>query len=107
MPHGFAVEEPITNYFRRVSSTRNHKQNLQVTRSTTKRKRLQTSQAEDADESQKRKARQKLTCTDYSRNKSCTSQAKTGFANKDLPVNLEQATDDGVEDGHEQCESIF
>jgi hypothetical protein len=74
MPLGHAVEEPITSYFRRVNTTRNHKQN-QIIRSPTKRKRTGTRQAEDTNE--KPSTRQKLTLTDASRNRNGASQPKT------------------------------
>jgi hypothetical protein len=78
MPLGLAVEEPITSYFRRVSTTRNHKQN-QLIRSTAKRKRTQTSQAEDP--SERPKTRQKLTLTDALRNRNGASQPKMRLSN--------------------------
>lgn len=76
MPHGLAVEEPITSYFRRVSSTRNHKQSSLLVPSTAKRKRPQTSQTEDAKGLGKPSTRQKLAIDEASRTKTQISISK-------------------------------
>ena len=84
MPHGLAIEEPITNYFRRIGTTRNNKRNSQPAAPTAKRKRPQTSQGEDAreSESQKPRTRQKLAFYASSRNRSEASDARTRSAAK-------------------------
>ena len=77
MPHGIAVEEPITSYFRRINAS-NRKQN-HILSSTANRQHLlaRSSQAEDANEPKKPRTWQKLASSDASRKRSKLSHGKT------------------------------
>jgi hypothetical protein len=77
MPHGLAVEEPITSYFPRIGTTRKRRQNSNLVPSTAKRKRPQSRPTEIVNELQKQRTREELVLLDTPRKKSKDSRPET------------------------------